>query len=143
MSYRANEVISGTHGEVWINGEKFAEVYGLQAKVNAIKEDVPMCGTRNGRGKKNMGWDGTGTVRYNKINSRLLREVGEAIKNGKDMVFTIISKLADPSSRGAERIALYNCSFDDVTLIDWEANRLSQIEAPFTFDNYEFIDLIN
>ena len=34
---------------------------------------------------------------------------------------TVITKLKDPDSWGAERVALYNVSFDDLTLADWQA----------------------
>ena len=36
--------------------------------------------------------------------------------------------------------ALKGISFDDLTLADWEAARLGQIEAPFTFEDWEVID---
>mgnify|MGYP002236849848 FL=1 len=45
----------------------------------------------------------------------------EGIKRGVDRRFTVISKLRDPDSYGAERVALYDVSFDDLTLADWQA----------------------
>lgn len=143
ITYKPGEVISGTFGEAWIDGEKFAEVYGLQAKIAINKEDVPMCGTNNGTGKKMMGWDGTGSIRFNKINSSLLKKQLDALKEGKELVVDIISKLADPSSAGAERAYIPNCTFDDITIADWEAKKILQTEMPFTFNDMpELLDAI-
>lgn len=138
----AEKRISGTFGEVWLDGEKLAEVYGLQGKINILKEDVPMCGTRNGMGKKQMGWEGTGSLRFTKVSSSLLRKQLDALSKGEALVCEIISKLADPTSFGAERVALVGVQFDDITLADWEANAIINIEQPFTFDDYELIDEI-
>ena len=55
---------------------------------------------------------------------------------------TLIGKLADPDSYGAERIAVYNVSFDDLTLADWKANTAGEITLPFTFTRYELLDVI-
>ena len=40
----ARRVISGTWGELWIDGEKVAEVSACQAKVALNKETVNLCG---------------------------------------------------------------------------------------------------
>ena len=39
-------------------------------------------------------------------------------------------------------MALYNVSFDDMTLADWKAATVGSITAPFTFSRYELLDLI-
>lgn len=142
-NYTAGQVISGTFGECWIDGEKVAEVYGLQAKANINKEDVPMCGTNNGTGKKMMGWDGTGSLRFNKVNSSFLKKQLDALREGKELIVDIISKVADPASTGAERVYISNCTFDDITIIDWEAKKILQTELPFTFNEVpELLDEI-
>lgn len=141
-NYTADQRISGTFGECWIDGEKWAEVYGLQIKINLLKEDVPICGRRNGKGKKTMGWEGTGSIRFTKVNSRILKKQLDALKEGKPFVAEIISKLADPASMGAERIAVSGVQFDDITLADWEANKIITEEKPFTWDSYDLLDYI-
>ena len=40
----AKRVISGTWGEVWLDGEYVGECYALQAKHAFTKEDVQQCG---------------------------------------------------------------------------------------------------
>ena len=47
-----------------------------------------------------------------------------------------------PDSYGAERVALYDVSFDDLTLADWQAAAVGSVTAPFTFSDYEYLDQI-
>ena len=137
----AKRAISGTWGEVWLNDDKVGECYGLQAKVSFNKEDVPMCGMM-AVDKKVTSVSCTGSLKMYKVNSRMAGKIGKEIRNGKDVRFTVISKLADPDSYGAERVVLKNVSFDDVTLADWESKTIGKVEAPFTFTDYQYLDEI-
>ena len=130
----AKRVISGTWGEVWLDGDKVSECYGLQAKVSFNKEDIALCG-QMASDKKVTSIECTGS-------SRMALAIGENIRNGKDVRFTIVSKLKDPDAYGAERVVLSNVSFDDLTLADWEAKSVGKVECPFTFTDYEFLDEI-
>lgn len=138
---KGNRVINGTWGEVWLDGEYVSECYGLQAKINFNKEDVPLCG-QMATDKKITSVSCTGSMRMHKVNSRMALAIGEKIKNGIDPRFTVISKLDDPDAYGAERVVLRNVSFDDLTLADWEVARNGSIEAPFTFTDYDFLDAV-
>ena len=137
----AKRVISGTWGEVWLEGDKVSECYGLQAKVSFNKEDIALCG-QMASDKKVTSIDCTGSLRLHKVTSRMAQAIGENIRNGRDVRFTIVSKLKDPDAYGAERVVLRNVSFDDLTLADWEAKSVGKVECPFTFTDYEFLDVI-
>ena len=137
----AKRVISGTWGEVWLDGDKVSECYGLQAKVSFNKEDIALCG-QMASDKKVTSIECTGSLRMHKVTSRMALAIGENIRNGKDVRFTIVSKLKDPDAYGAERMVLSNVSFDDLTLADWEAKSVGKVECPFTFTDYEFLDEI-
>lgn len=137
----AKRVMSGTWGEVWLDNDYVGECYGLQAKVNFNKEDVQMCG-RMAVDKKVTSINCTGSMRMHKVSSRMANAIGTAIRNGRDVRFTVISKLADPDAYGAERVVLKNVSFDDLTLADWEVAVNGRIEAPFTFTDYDFLDTV-
>ena len=57
----ARRVISGTWGELWIDGEKVAEVSACQAKVALNKETVNLCGrfmTTRGWRASSAAWTG-------------------------------------------------------------------------------------
>ena len=137
----AKRVISGTWGEVWLEGDKVSECYGLQAKVSFNKEDIALCG-QMASDKKVTSIECTGSLRMHKVTSRMALAIGENIRNGKDVRFTIVSKLKDPDAYGAERVVLSNVRFDDLTLADWEAKSVGKVECPFTFTDYEFLDEI-
>ena len=102
----ARRVISGTWGELWIDGEKVAEVSACQAKVALNKETVNLCG-RFMTTHKAMNASGTGSLTMHKVDSGFAQRM-EGIKRGVDRRFTVISKLRDPDSYGAERVALYD-----------------------------------
>jgi len=138
-----NRVINGTWGEIWLDGDKVSELTGLEAKITLKKEDVNMCGVL-AKDTKITGWEGTGSLKLHKVNSRMALKIGENIKKGKDVRFTILSKLADPDTidSQAERIVLKDVSFNDLTLMSFEAKALGKVECPFTFTDYDFIDLI-
>lgn len=137
----AKRVVSGTWGEVWLDGDKVSECYGLQAKASFNKEDIALCG-QMASDKKVTSIDCTGSIRLHKVTSRMAQAIGENIRNGQDVRFTIVSKLKDPDAYGAERVVLRNVSFDDLTLADWEAKSVGKVECPFTFTDYEFLDVI-
>ena len=137
----AKRVISGTWGEVWLDGDKVSECYGLQAKVSFNKEDIALCG-QMASDKKVTSIECTGSLRMHKVTSRMALAIGENIRKGKDVRVTIVSKLKDPDAYGAERVVLSNVSFDDLTLADWEAKSVGKVECPFTFTDYEFLDEI-
>lgn len=139
---RATRVISGTWGELWLDADKVAECYGFQAKVAFNKEDIAMCGKMS-TDKKVTSITCTGSLRMHKVSSRMARAIGENIRNGRDVRFTLVSKLKDPDAYGAERVVVKNVSFDDLTLADWEAKSVGRVEAPFSFTDYEFLDIIN
>ena len=141
MSLKAKNVISGTYGSVWLDGDEMFEIKSFQAKDEYQKEEVKVAG-KMATGTKYMGYSGKGSLALHKVNSRMIKAIGQQIKEGKEPRFTIIGKLADPDAEGVERIAINNVSFDDLTLFDFEVGALGQTECPFTFTDYDFLDLI-
>ena len=116
-----------------------AECYGCQIKLSKTKEDVTRCRTLVA-GKKLTGISGTGTVRIYNATSRLIQAEAQALKNGQDLRHTLISNLDDPDNPSNQRISVTGVSFDDLTLADCEAAKLGQIEAPFTFEDFDVLD---
>lgn len=142
QGYKPEQVINGTFGEVWINGEYVAEVTGLEAKITLEKAEVNMV-RKLGKGYKVTGYDGKGTLKLNKVTSRFIKLMNDDIKQGKQTVCTIISKLADPAALGAERIVIKDATFDELTLANWEAKKNGEEEVNFTFSEWDVLDLIN
>lgn len=138
----AKRVINGTFGELWLEGERVAECYKLQAKESYTRENVPMCGSLRD-GKKLTKIESTGSIGFHKVNSRMARLIADQVRAGHDPRFTIMSKLDDPDAYGAERVSLTGVAFDDLTIADWEAGVLGKVECPFTYEDYEYIDMIS
>ena len=141
MKFDPSKKINGTFGELWIDDYYLSEVLGLQAKATIYKEEVKQTGSLE-KGYKVTGVDGKGTVKLNKVTSLFITMLSDQIKAGKMPTFTIISKLADPASDGIERIKLSGCTFDELTLADWEAGKLGEESYAFTFTSWEVLDTI-
>ena len=138
---KANDLINGTWGEVWINDKQVDEIKAFQAKLEFEKEDVDICGEMMQQHKV-VGYNGTGSMTLYKTNSRMIKVLQNFMKDGIEPEVTIVGKLADPAAVGSERISISGVSFDDLTFFDFEAKTLGEIECPFTFTEYKFIDLI-
>ena len=138
---KANEVINGTFGEVWINDELVDEIKAFQAKYEFSKEDVNIAGDMFTH-KKVIGYSGTGSMTLNKTNSRMIKTLINYIKEGLEPDVTIVGKLADPGNGGSERISLSEVSFDDLTLMDFEVGALGSTECPFSFGKCTVLDSI-
>ena len=137
----ATKVINGTYGQAFLGDEEVAEMKAFQAKLEFQKEEIKVAG-QMAVDTKLMSYSGKGSLQLHKVNSRMVKTLLEEIKAGKDPRFTIIGKLADPNSEGAERIAVKNVSFDDLTIFDFEVGAVGATECPFSFTDIETIDLI-
>ena len=140
MSIPASRVISGTWGQVWVNGDLWAELSGFQAKLNYNKSEIAMCGVM-ATDAKITNVKGTGSITVHKVYSRNAG-LSDTILEGHDVRATIMAKLADPDAFGYERVALYTVSFDDETIMDFQAGKPGETTHPFTFTGREWLDKI-
>ena len=141
MALDTTKVINGTYGTVFLGDDEVGEMKSFQAKLEFQKEEIKVAG-QMATDTKLMGYSGKGSLSLHKVNSRMVKTLLDEIKQGKDPRFTLIGKLADPNSEGAERIAIKNVSFDDLTLFDFEVKALGEVECPFTFTECSVLDSI-
>lgn len=139
QSFNAQQVMSGTQGEVWIDGKYMAQVNAFKAEIKLIKEEVNQT-KRMGKQYKTTGWEGTGNVKMNHVSSFFLKLMADNVKQGRQTVCTIIAKLDDPDAVGAERIVIRDATFDKLTLMDWEAKKLTEDDYDFTFTDFDTLD---
>ena len=137
----AKRVMSGTFGHLYLEGEKVSETQAFQAKYAFNKEKINLDG-QMAEDVKVTSTSGAGSVTLHKVSSRMANLIGDRIQNGEDVRFTIISELDDPDAYGAERVAIYNVSFDDLTLADWKRATVGSTECPFTFTRHKFLDTV-
>ena len=81
MSFTANRVISGTWGEIWLDGELAAEVYKCQAKASFTKDDIRICG-QMAVDSKITGIKHTGSLGMHKVNTRMAGRYARATTPG-------------------------------------------------------------
>ena len=135
-----NRVIAGTWGTLWVNDEPWAELKGGQAKFTYTKADVQLCG-QMAVDTKVTNVKGTGSITVSHVFTRNNTRADQLI-NGIDQRAKIVMKLADPDSYGAERVALYNVSFDDETIMDFQSGNVVEKTYPFTYTQREWLDVI-
>lgn len=134
-------VMNGTWGEVWVDGQLWVELESAQAKYSYNKSDIAMCGEMT-VGSKVTNVKGTGSLVVHKVYTRNI-DRSDQILSGKDVRATVVMKLADPDAFGAERVALYDVSFDDETIMDFAAGSPGKSTHPFTFGRREWLDRVN
>lgn len=140
-AYTANQVINGTFGEVWFDDDYLAEVVSGQAKVSLTYDDVKRARCLM-VAKKLIKAEGKGSIKLNHVRSNIVKKTSDTIKSGKTPSFKIIMKLEDPDALGAERIVLYGCKLDELTLMDWENGKTTEETLSFTYESYELLDVI-
>ena len=64
---KTNQIIRGTFGRVWIDGELFANVKSFEAKLTLNYEEVDLSNDL-GKHQRYMGFTGEGTMTLHKIN---------------------------------------------------------------------------
>ena len=139
--FKAEQVINGTFGEMWLDGDYMAQVISLKAEVTQKKTAIAMV-QKLQEGQKMTGLEQKGEVKFHKINSTIMKKMSEYFKRGKMMTCTIVSNVRDPDALGAERVALYGCLFDKLILADWEAGKMGEESYSFTFEDWELLDTI-
>ena len=133
--FEAQRVMSGTQGEIWIEGKYMAEVTGFKVEVKLIKEEVNQVKTMF-KQYKVVGCEGTGNVKMNHVSSYFINLMADNIRKGRQTVVTISAKLDDPDAIGREEVIIRDATFDKLTLMDWEAKKLTEDDYDFTFTDF-------
>ena len=134
-------VMNGTWGQIWEDGTEIAEVSAFQVKVNKNFDTINICG-QMAEDRKLTGVKITGSMTLHKVYSRGADDVEQAM-SGHDLRKTLVGKLDDPDAYGAERVAIYNVSLDEVPIVNWERKTIQKDEVPFTFTSHKFLETAN
>ncbi len=113
-----NRTLSGTWGEIWIDGEKIFEMSKVEMKVIANREDVQLGLDVD---SKITGLKGEFSITIKRVYSSYL-DVYDDWKNGMDKRVQIITKLGDPDSVDGqiERYSAEDCWFNELPLVSYE-----------------------
>lgn len=90
----AFRVLNGASGTLRVDNQDIAEVTGITADVEIVREDVQWG---LGVDSKIVGVKGSGTITVDKVYSRFT-EVFEELLKGKDKRFDVYTKSADPDA---------------------------------------------
>ncbi len=140
-SIKTNQIIRGTYGRVWIDGELFANVKSFEAKLTLNYEEVDLSNDL-GKHQRYMGFTGEGTMTLHKINSKIFAKLAKAIKSGEMPEISVVGKVEDPTALGAERVSFTEVTIDEVMALKFENATIGEEEVPFKFADYEPLDLI-
>ena len=160
--FEANQVINGTFGDAWVDDDYLGEIISGKAeaveqaagllkeagakRVLSLKVEVTYSDISRARhlinGKKMSKAEGKGSVKLHHVRTNIAKKMSDAIKSGRTLSVKIIMRLEDPDALGAERVVLYGCKFNKATLMDWEAEKETEESYDFTFEDWDFLDLI-
>lgn len=138
---RAGEVISGTHGMAWFDGDITYELTSFEAKIKTNRETIQFAGQMV-EDSKLMSVSGTWSAKIKKTFSRA-KKYSEQIMKGIDPRSNIVGKLADPDNGGTERISITNCWFDELTLQAFENGKICEDELSGGFTGLQYLDSID
>lgn len=139
--FNHNATMRGTFGKAWINGERLANIRSFEAKASIDYEDMDINGDF-GQKKRYMGYSISGTMTLFKVDSLIINKYKNGVMTGELPDIKIVAALDDPTAYGAERVALYDVKFDEITLMAFENKTLVEEEVPFTAGSYEFLDTV-
>lgn len=137
---RGNHTLSGTWGEIWVDGEKIVEMSKIEVKISSNREDVQMGLDVD---SKMVGLKGEFTLTTKKVYSRY-QAVFEKWQKGIDQRVQLITKLADPDAVGGqqERYSLDNCWFNDLPIVgSLEKGGIIEEEATGGFTPTDMVNL--
>ncbi|MEG0258468.1 MAG: phage tail tube protein [Lysinibacillus sp.] len=141
VTKKAGRVINGTHGAVWINGQKLFDLESIELKVSIEYEDVYFP-EDTGKYRKFMGWVGEGNLVLKKMYTRGANLLAKAVKTGQMPDVEITTRLADPDSYGVERTSVSGVTFNEFLLAKIEQRTLLQEEMGFEFGDFDLLETI-
>jgi hypothetical protein len=136
----ASRVMNGTWGQIWEDGIEIAEVSAFQLKVTKNFDTLNIC-QQMAEDRKLIGVKITGSMTLHKVYTRGSDDITSAI-SGHDVRKTLVGKLADPDAFGAERMAVYGVSYDEQTVMDWQASKAGTLTIPFQGTGIEYLDTV-
>ena len=139
---KANKIIRGTFGRVWVNGELMANVKSFESKCNFDYEEVNIAGEM-GTYQRYKGYSIEGTMTLHKIDSQMVKLLKDGAMTGDFPDIKIVALVEDPGTYGCERVELRDVTFDELTLLKFETKELSEEEMPFKAGSFNYLDLID
>ncbi len=131
--------LTGTFGEVWIDGDKVGILKKVNVKVIANREDVQI-----GLDVESnlVGLKGEFNITLGKVYTRWSKHLDD-IRAGVDKRIEIITKLKDPNARGGgiERYSVGDCWLNEIPIANYEVGTPIDEEISGGFPPSKLINL--
>lgn len=130
---------SCTGGELIFNGKVVTELISLEAKLSIEYNDIQIANSDETY-RKYKGRDISGTIAINKINSEFINLASSIIKNKYAPEIAMQSILTDPAHQGAEVVAFYGVTLDELILSKIKTGENFEYEIPFKARDFELLE---
>ncbi|GIP17764.1 hypothetical protein J40TS1_34060 [Paenibacillus montaniterrae] len=137
---KTNGVISGNDCFVWLNGELLEDIKSFEWKVSLDFADVNYLGDHRTY-KKFQGYTGEGTLTFNKVQSRGIKLLRDAIKSGIMPDVVITTKMGNKATGKAERAVITGITFSEFGA-NSEAKSIAEESIPFSFADIDFPEVM-
>ncbi len=139
--FKANNVLSGSHGTLMIDGEVFAEVHEVKIETKLERKEIWLPGGQ--KGKKITGAGGEGEIKRYKLNSNWFKKFGKTLQ-GKEVYFELYFQLDDPDVAGAEAVRIKDCWNEEGFTIEAKRGEeiTEELKIGFLPANLKYVELI-
>lgn len=136
---RGNRTLTGSWGELWIDGEKVFEMSKIELKVTPNREDVQIGIDVD---SKITGLKGEGSYTVKKVYTRT-KAILESWAKGKDVRCQLIAKLKDPDAVNGqiERWSADNVWHNELPVVNWEKGGIIEEEISIGFTPSDLTNL--
>lgn len=137
----SQSIILGTHGKLYMNNVRVAEIKSFELKASLNYEDIQVNGNLITQSKYT-GATLTGTMVCHKVNSNNIKLVKDAIKTGVMPNIKFLGELSDPNVNGDEAIEVTDVMFDEATLLSFANGEVREESTAFRAGDYNYLSTI-
>lgn len=139
--FNPTQVLHGSGGTAWLNGQKLATLQSVELKVTGDFEDINLCGDTRSYQIFN-GFSGEGTLTYLKVDSGVLALAAQAYRSGMMPEIKIITNVTQRGTNKSERIAVNGVTVTEFMLAKFEKKAKIEEEIPIKFADFEILEKI-
>lgn len=137
----SQSVILGTHGKLYINNVRVANIKSFELKASLQYEDILVNGNLITQSKYK-GSTLTGTMVVHKVDSANIKLVKDGIKTGVMPNIKLMGELSDPNVNGDEAIEVSDVMFDEATLLSFANGEVREESTAFRAGDYNYLSTI-
>lgn len=141
MAEVVNKILRGTFGRLWAQGKRLANVKSFEAKATLKYETVDINGELCEQ-QRYLGYSLAGTIVVHKTDTYLVNLILTGMVTGSMPPIKLVGRLADPDANGSERVEIYDVTFDEATLMQFENATVSEESVPFKAGGFRYLDKI-